>query len=583
MVKIVRCFLFLLAAASLGIPVHSQSPDEYRTQIFKYLRDERINESLIMSVLARNDYPDNPFFQFIGNNPDPGELHLLAPTPDQARKDCGNLLEFADMLIDLKSDYSRAGFELYRKVASFNQENKNISYRLARHLFRSGEPQERKEALDLLSSLTELSDNEGKQEEFRKFKSLLDLITSGKSLPPPEFRSLYPEFSSDPSILSELARNSLAGNSCTDALAYLETSASIDPGKPETLNLQASAFSCLGNREQAQSARELYDGLSRNEAPFRSLKQTLLSGNRTEAIHGLELMLADSPGYLKGARLLARLYVEEGKKFEAAAIYKNYLQVFPDDLRVSGLAARLLLDEGLYDQAFAIAGDTSITETGQLIRAIMMIRGKNWVGAETILRKIIVDNPFDPMVLIPLSQSLSGQGKFSEARSFLQKGLKVTPGNPNIEAAIQDVEFDYARNLSEKGRRTESIAVFRKLVKLDPTNPQYLLNLGYDEMMNGEYGSSVNHLRQGLKLAPGEDWARSSLAYSLMNEWKYDDAVAEMKILISRSNDPDYLFQLGSIYNQIGNTRDGWALIRKAAKQGQAEAARLVEQRYGKD
>ena len=45
---------------------------------------------------------------------------------------------------------------------------------------------------------------------------------------------------------------------------------------------------------------------------------------------------------------------DEGKKIEAAAVYRNYLQVFPNDLRIErDLAARLLLDEGLYDQAFS--------------------------------------------------------------------------------------------------------------------------------------------------------------------------------------------------------------------------------------
>ncbi len=583
MARIVRCFLFLLATASLSAPAVSQGPDEYKVQIFKYLRDERINESLIMSILARNAYPENTFFQFIGNNPDPDELYLLAPTPEQARKEYGNLLEFADILIDLNSNYSRSGFELYRKVMAYNPENKNISYRYARHLFGSGDPQKRKEALDLLSSLTEFSNDEGKLEEFRKFKSLLSLISSGNSLAPPEFSSFYPEFSADSAILRELARNSLENSSCADALTYLETSARINPGRPETLHLMASSFSCLGSQEQAESAQELYARLSRNETAFRSLLQTLQSGNKTEAISGLELMLAESPGYRDGARLLAILYAGEGKKVEAAAVYKNYLQVFPEDIRIRDLAARLLLDEGLYDQASALISNNSATETGRLISAIMMIRGKNWAGAETILKKIVIDNPLDPMVLIHLSQCLSGQGKISEAQSYLQKGLKVNPDSLIIDAAIQDIEFDYARSLSEEGRRAESIAVYRKLVKMDPSDSQYLLNLGYEEMMNGEYGSAVTHLRQGLKLAPGEDWARSSLAYSLMNEWKFDEAVAQMKILVSRSSDPDYLLQLGSIYNQIGNTREGWALIRKAARQGQPEAARLVKQRYGKD
>ena len=222
------------------------------------------------------------------------------------------------------------------------------------------------------------------------------------------------------------------------------------PGKPETYNLLASASSCLGNQSQAKSAQELYDKLSRNETAFRLILQKLQAGGKTEAIHGLELMLADSPGYLNGARLLAGLYAGEGKKIEAQPFYSNYLQVFPNDLRTGALAARLLLDEGLHDQASTLIHDSSVTETGRLISAIMMIRGKNWAGAEKILRKIVVDNPLDPMVLIQLSQSLSGQNKIKEARSYLEKGLTVTPGNPIIEAAMQDVELDYARSLRKR-------------------------------------------------------------------------------------------------------------------------------------
>ena len=212
-----------------------------------------------------------------------------------------------------------------------------------------------------------------------------------------------------------------------------------------------------------------------------------------------------------------------------------------------------------------------------------MVRGNNLKGAEEILKEILIDNPLDPMVIFKLSQCLSSQGKITEARSYLKKGARVNPGSPILKTAIQDIEFDYARHLAESGRRPESIAVYRGLVKLNPENSQYLLNLGYEEMMNGEYSRAVGHFRQGLKLAPGEDWARSGLAYCLMYEWEFDAAVAQMKIIVSKSDDPDYLFQLGSIYNQIGNTREGWTLIRKAAKQGQPEAERLVKQRYGKD
>lgn len=583
MKRIILRFLILVMMTVPGAPLFSQSPDEYRIQLMKYLRDERITESLIVSIAALKDYPDDPFFQLIGSNPDPEEFHFLNPSPEQAQNGYNNLLDFADILIELDNKYGVAGLELYKKIKAYNPDKNKINYRYARHLFRSGDSLKRKEAYELVSAAADNSSSEGSLTESRKFKSILDLIAGGESLAPGDFNLSYAEFSADTAILEELARNALNNKTCTEAVEYLEMSVRIDPWKPELRQLQAETFSCLGNQEQAKAANAQADRLFRNEEIFKTLFGKLLTGQSEEAVHGLELMLAVNPGFLDGVRLLARFYSDGGRKIEAVSVYRNYLQIFPDDTRIRDLAARMLLDEGLDDEAALLMIRASVTETGRLISAYQMIRENNLKGAEEILKEILADNPLDPMVISKLSQCLSSQGKITEARSYLKKGARVNPGNPILKTAIQDIEFDYAQHLAKSGRRPESIAVYRGLVKLNPENSQYLLNLGYEEMMNGEYSRAIGHFRQGIKLAPGEDWARSGLAYCLMYEWEFDAAVAQMKIIVSRSDDPDYIFQLGSIYNQIGNTREGWALIRKAAKQGHPGAARLVKERYGED
>ena len=569
--------------AGMVAPAVSQSPEEYRIQLLKYLRDGRINESLIMSVLAKQDYPDDLFFSFIGKNPDPEALLYLNPSEDLCRSAAEILMDFADALLASGNPYAGSGLKLLKKIHACNPENIEISYRYARHIYQSGEPLEKEEASRIIASLAEDSLPGGYEDEIIKFKSLLDLIEEGNIIDPVDFRKSYPEFTSDRAILGELARISMGKKACAEAHSFLEMAFQAAPSDPSLLQLQSKAFSCLGNLEKAEAAKRLSEKLFQNEETFSPLLQKARSGNRSEARNGLELMLAESPGFLDGVRLLAEIYAGEGKIIEASSLYRNYLLVFPGDSRIRSLAARMLLDQGIFDQAASLMQEDPLTETGRLISAYQMIRGGNWTGAEIILKEIIDDNPLDPLILIKLSQSLSGQGKIAEARTFLQKGLKVTPNSPELESALREIEFDYARSLSEAGRRTEAIAAYRKLAGSDPSNAQYLLNLGYEEMMNGEYKNSVIHLRQGLKLAPGEDWARSSLAYSLMYEWDYDAAVEQMKILISRNSDPDYIFQLGSIYNQIGNTQEGWALIRKAASQGHPEASRLVKQRYGKD
>jgi predicted Zn-dependent protease len=575
--------LFLVLVQMLTANLCSQDPGEYKTQLMKYLKDERINESLILATIALKDYPDDPFFQVIGSNPDPEGLLFLKPSPGQIRKEYENLLNLADILIALDIEYAGAGLDLYKEIEAAIPDNREISYRYARQLLRSENPQDKKKAYELDFAANDDSTIRESAPESGKFQSILALISSRESLAPENFSSSCSEFATDSAVLQELAQNSLNRKDCTDALEYLEMSIRIDPWKPELHQLQAEAFSCLGDQEQSAAAGDLADRFIRNEATFSTLSAKYLGGQSEEAVHGLELLVGRHPEFRDGVRLLARHYSGIGKRIEAVAVYKNYLRVIPDDIHIRDLAARMLLDEGLNDQAAALMTGASVTETGRLISAYQMIRGNNPKGAEKILKEILVDNPLDPMVIIMLSQSLSSQGKITEARTFLKKGAKVNPGSPMLKAAFQDIEFDYARHLSENGRRQESVAVYRELIKLNPANSQYLLNLGYEEMMNGEYGRAVGHLRKGLKLSPSEDWARSSLAYCLMNEWEFDAAVEQMKILISRSDDPDYLYQLGSMYNQIGNTREGWALIRKAAKQGHPEAAKLVKKRYGKD
>ena len=561
----------------------AQSQEEFLVQLMKYLKDGRINETLILASRAQERYPENLFFQFMGNNPDPAIFTNPVPTPDQARKASKELLELADILSGMGNDHTQASLILCRRLLEYNPESPRIKYSLARQLYQAGAAHDREEAHTFLSALPPIPEDLENKEEITKFKALLALIKAGGSLTPEELKESYPEFTENAGVLEELARNSLADQQCKAAVGYLQAIARARQPRPEHGRLLAEAWSCLGEDEKAASALANSERLTRNMAALRILNLRLRDGNQPEAVKALELMVSESPDYLEAVRLLAGIYYRQGKNTEAVAVYRNYLEAHPENLLIRESAARILLDDGLYDQASVLMAGDYDTETGRIISVSQMIRGNNWQGAESATRNLLEDNPLDPVILYKLIQSLGGQGKISEARKHLRKGLSVYPAHPILKAAEENIEFDYARLLSEQGRRKESIAVYRKLIRINPSSSQYLLNLAYEEMMNGECGQAAGHFRKGLKISPGENWARSGLAYCLMQEWEFDEAVRQMKILVSRSDDPDYLFQLGSIYNQIGETKEGWSLIRKAAKQGHQEAAALVNKRYGKN
>ena len=458
----------------------------------------------------------------------------------------------------------------------------DIRYRYARKLFQYLDQGSVEEPGILADSLDPAPEEE-KAEEIAVFAALLKRIAAAEAITREEMEVSYPLFAEDYGIRREMAKVFLENRECAMAIEYLEAISADRQARPGDYHLLAEAWTCLGNNEEADSARSQAEWLSRNVSAVSVLNTMLRSAEREEAIRGLELLVSREPGFLPAIRLLVEAYNEMGKKVEASSLYRNYLQAYPDDLSARETAARLLLDSGEYDLAANIISGHHETEASHLISAFQMIQGDNWSGAEGLLKMVLPENPLDPLVLYKLIQSLGGQGKIREARGYLEKGLKVYPSDPVLKAAEENIDFDYARMLSEQGRRQESVSIYRKLARLHPGNSQYLLNLGYEEMMNGEYSRAVESFRKGLKLAPGEDWARSGLAYCLMQEWEFDQAVEEMKIVVSRSDDPEYLFQLGSIYNQIGNTREGWAYIRRAARQGHAQAAALVEERYGKN
>lgn len=560
-----------------------QSAGEYRTQLLRYFEDERINQALFLAAAALREFPDDPLFQLAGGNPEPNRIFSIHPTPEQAKKGKEQISDFADILIGMENLYAEVGIRLYRYLAEANPEDPLITFRLARHLFRSGEIADPAETLAIITWPGPVGGGAVSGTEHERFRDAVKMLADGAAPQPKDFANSFPKLAEDHALLRGLAANAMEERDCRKALDYLEKTLLIEPWDEKSFRLQSSAYDCLGMQAAAGTSAEQAERIARHRASLRSLDGLIRSGSTSEAAKALEIILSEAPGFREAARALARIYVLDGKRIEASEVYRSYLAVFPDDLKIRDLAAGFLIDAGLYDRAALLTSGWEESSAGRLAGAYQMINGGNWSGAEQVLRQILPRNPLDPMILVQLSRCLVSLNRFDEARAFLEKGRQGNPGSEIFAEAFQEVEFEYARYLSENGRRQEAVAAYRDLVKMDPKNPDYLLNLGYEEMMNGEYTQSVIHFKKGLAIDPGQDWARSGLAYSLVNEWEFDEAVEQMKILISRSDDPDYLLQLGSIYNQIGNTREGWALIRKAARQGQPEAARLVKERYGEN
>jgi Tfp pilus assembly protein PilF len=157
-----------------------------------------------------------------------------------------------------------------------------------------------------------------------------------------------------------------------------------------------------GVRDSMKAKRPIStSGLSRSQLHFRRGKASLEQGEYDQAIDSLSKALYEDPNFVDAHILLAKAYgKKKGAHLESVKYLKNALELDGDNLEACRLLAKIYMENGKYEDALPV------------------------------VEKILGISPHSGFAYGYRGEILHSKGKYGEAREALRKSLRLEPGNP---------------------------------------------------------------------------------------------------------------------------------------------------------
>ncbi len=213
---------------------------------------------------------------------------------------------------------------------------------------------------------------------------------------------------------------------------------------------------------------------------------------------------------------------------------------------------------------------------------------------ETLWRDTIARNPAAKMAWINLADTLSRQGRRTEALPLYERALALDPndadvhndfGNdlillgrppealPHLERAVAlkpdwaELQGNLGNALRALGRVPESIAHYQRAVELAPKYALAQSNLGSALAETGRLEEALPHLMQALRANPDDAPTRQSLARALRRLGRVPEALAEFeRVARARPDSAEAHLNLGMTLAQSGRVDEALAQFREATK-----------------
>lgn len=127
------------------------------------------------------------------------------------------------------------------------------------------------------------------------------------------------------------------------------------------------------------------------------------------------------------------------------------------------------------------------------------------------LERRLEAQPNDPRGWAQLGRSYAVLGRLQHAQNAYEKAYNLAPNDPGIVAAY--AWFLYAQNTLHAS--PQAVALYRKLIALDPTNPDALWVLGLAAYGDGDAPRALGYWERLHKLLPDGSPAKAAVAQAI--------------------------------------------------------------------
>lgn len=346
----------------------------------------------------------------------------------------------------------------------------------------------------------------------------------------------------------EAARTALAARQFDRARADLETYLKDRPNSAEANLLLARTFRRAGQFDDAEVRLDVCD-LLRADAEAVALERVLIAVQQGDLSLEKELWAQVRGGHAEAALILEAL---------ARGYRKNYLlQPMLDALR-----AWLEREPGCVEAL--------------LLRGWVHEQNKDYPYAVEEYRRAVAADPGHEEARVRLAQGLVLLGNLTEAVSLFKDLRQRRPADPRVGLGL-------AQCWRHLGRGREARQLLEELAAKHPGEFPLLLELGQLLTEEGEAAAGESWLRKALARSPHDYQAHHSLAVSLRQQGKYEEArkilarvkeieadlVAMVKLtdgLQNRPADPGLRCEIGKLFLRSGEEQEGVLWLQSALR-----------------
>jgi tetratricopeptide (TPR) repeat protein len=214
---------------------------------------------------------------------------------------------------------------------------------------------------------------------------------------------------------------------------------------------------------------------------------------------------------------LAFSNVSEQREIKA---YKEALQKDPDNIEYLNRLAHLYIMTHQFEKAEAVLVkavkiDPSNAESRLQLGRVYLWEGKDQLADEMAHEILLMDsNHADAYALKGMvAESL---GDDLAARRYYEAALHIDPQNMEAIHGLEEVAFkeevllqpkalDKAENLYKEGKLNESLRIYRRLIEINPSNPQYYYEFALLNMHLEQWMAAEESIKYAMHLEPEND------------------------------------------------------------------------------
>ena len=223
--------------------------------------------------------------------------------------------------------------------------------------------------------------------------------------------------------------------------------------------------------------------------------------------------------------------------------------------------------------------------------AQISLRNKEIQAGIILLKKSLIINPNQSLVMVDLGIALSINNQLDEAILFFEKSIELDP--TNLQAFMRkaitlnrldrlsdsidcyqkiielnpnfvDAYINQAEILNSIGKTELSLSLYQKALEIDPKNARLFIK--YGNLLNklGRVDEALNAYKRSIEIKSNNIGALVNVGYLLKKIKKHDEAILYLKKSIEIEADPQVLHNIGAAYCSLGNYLEGIVYYDKA-------------------